>query len=249
MHRSHRFLGANQQMPELMKLEGGAEQTRLVNEWLEGRIAIPEIAHKWQPPTMPAVSLQIVAPDRARPGETVTVRTVITSHKVGHDFPTGPLDMIQSWVELVVRDTTGAIVYESGTVDANGFIKPGSFLFKSEPVDQYGNLIDRHNLWEMVGVRNRRSLFPGFSDTAEFTFACPSAAARRDASAPREFAFKAPATGTLTIAARLRYRKVDQFLLNYMRSVGFFPEFDGRELSAPITDLDTKHAELRVEGL
>ena len=43
-------------------------------------------------------------------------------------------------------------------------------MFKAEPVDQYGNLIDRHNLWEMVGVRYRRSLFPGFSDTAEYSF-------------------------------------------------------------------------------
>ena len=45
-------------------------------------------------------------------------------------------------------------------------------MFKAEPVDQYGNLIDRHNLWEMVGVRYRRSLFPGFSDTAEYAFRC-----------------------------------------------------------------------------
>ena len=51
-------------------------------------------------------------------------------------------------------------------------------MFKAEPVDQYGNLIDRHNLWEMVGVRYRRSLFPGFSDTAEYTFACPGSAGR-----------------------------------------------------------------------
>ena len=47
-------------------------------------------------------------------------------------------------------------------------------MFKAEPVDQYGNLIDRHNLWEMVGVRYRRALFPGFSDKAEFMFSCPA---------------------------------------------------------------------------
>ena len=55
-------------------------------------------------------------------------------------------------------------------------------MFKAEPVDQYGNLIDRHNLWEMVGVRYRRSLFPGFSDTAEYSFQCSGSAGRR---APR----------------------------------------------------------------
>jgi hypothetical protein len=249
-HRSHRFLGANQTIPILMNLPGGAEQSRLVGEWLKGRIAIPEIADKWRGPDTPAVSLQLVAPDAVRPGEKVTVRCVIGSQKVGHDFPTGPLDIIQSWIELVVRDDEGRVIYDTGTVDRSGFIEPGSFLFKAEPVDQYGNLIDRHNLWEMVGVRNRRSLFPGFSDTAEFSFVCPSAALRvaRGPSRPTEFSFVAPTSRRLTIDARLRYRKIDQFLLNYLRSVGFFPEFQGKPLSSPITDLDAQHAVLVVTG-
>ena len=72
---------------------------------------------------------------------------------------------------------------------------------------------------------------------------------RTEAPTTREFSFQAPEGGNLSVSARLRYRKVDQFLLNYMRSVGYFPEFRGRALSAPITDLDTRRAELRVEGL
>jgi hypothetical protein len=174
------------------------------------------------------------------------VKAVITSNKVGHDFPTGPLDMIQAWIELVARDEDGRVVFQSGTVDNRGFIEPGSFLFKAEPVDQFGNLIDRHNLWEMVGVRNRRSLFPGFSDTAAFTFACP-ASARRSAEplSPRTYTLSA-GKGRLRIDARLRYRKIDQFLLNYMRSVGFFPEFAGKALSAPITDIHQATAVVAV---
>ena len=108
---------------------------------------------------------------RAAPGEAVAVRTVITSNKVGHDFPTGPLDIIQAWVELVVKDASGRVVYASGRRDERHFIEKGTFMFKAEPVDQYGNLIDRHNLWEMVGVRYRRSLFPGYSDTVEYQVA------------------------------------------------------------------------------
>ena len=98
----------------------------------------------------------------------------MTSNKVGHDYPTGPLDMIQSWVELTVSDTAGNLLFASGKRDLRNFLRPGTFLFKAEPVDQYGNLIDRHNLWEMVGVRYRRSLFPGYSDTVEYNVMCPS---------------------------------------------------------------------------
>jgi hypothetical protein len=239
-HRSHRFLGANQFLPGLMELEGGEEQARLTHEWLQGKIAIPEISHKWAGTDVPAVSISVVAPAAVRPGEAVVIRSVITSNKVGHDFPTGPLDIIQAWVEVIVRDDAGLVVFESGTVDERGFIKPGSFLFKAEPVDQYGNLIDRHNLWEMVGVRNRRSLFPGFADTAEMTFTCPPAPRTRGSAGTRS------ARGRLHVEVRLRYRKMDQFLLNYMRSVGFFPEFDGKPLTAPITDLHQDRAVVEV---
>jgi hypothetical protein len=226
-HRSHRFLGANQLMPQLLKLEGADEHTALTHAWLQGRIAVPEIESKWARTGVPAVSIELVTPASVRSGDRLTVRCVITSNKVGHDFPTGPLDMIQSWVELIARDEAGRVVFSSGAVDGREFIAPGSFTFKAEPVDQYGNLIDRHNLWEMVGVRSRRSLFPGFSDTAEYSW-----------NATR---------GRISIEARLRYRKIDQFLLNYMRSVGFFPEFEGRHVTAPITDLHQARAVVEVE--
>jgi len=193
-HRSHRFLAANNMMPALLKLPGWEKHVALTNQWLTGKLAVPEIRRKWA--DGPVVRLRIETPDAAAPGERVPIRLVLTSNKVGHDFPTGPLDMIQSWVEIRVTDSSGKEVFVSGRRDAKNFIEPGTFLFKAEPVDQYGNLIDRHNLWEMVGVRYRRSLFPGYSDTVEYQ------AARRP--------------GRMFVTAILNYRKVDQFLLNYV---------------------------------
>ncbi len=55
---------------------------------------------------------------------------------------------------------------------------PGSSHFKAEPVDQHGNLIDRHNLWEREGVRYRRAVFPGYSDTVQYTVPCSGALAQ-----------------------------------------------------------------------
>jgi hypothetical protein len=247
-HRSHRFIGANQLMPALLKLEGAEEQLKLTHQWLKGDFAIPEIESKWHKAGVPAVSIQLLAPAQVRPRQDVKLRCVITSNKVGHDFPTGPLDIIQSWVEIVAKDSSGKVIYETGTVDDKGFIKPGSFLFKAEPVDQYGNLIDRHNLWEMVGVRNRRSLFPGFSDTADFEFLCPdlTRVKRRQVPTEENFAFSAPYQGQIHVTARLRYRKIDQFLLNFLRSVGFFPEFEGQHLTSPVTDMHHQQAVIEV---
>jgi hypothetical protein len=214
-HRSHRFLAANNFMPALLKLSGSEEHVRLTNLWLAGKIDIREIRDKWV--EGPVVSLRLEAPESVTPGERMKVRAFVTSNKVGHDYPTGPLDMIQSWIEIQVTDPSGRVIFASGRRDARNFIEPGTFLFKAEPVDQYGNLIDRHNLWEMVGVRFRRALFPGYSDTAEFQIACP--ATPSGGPMPPKQDFDLPGIGhpgTYQVAAKLRYRKIDQFLLNFV---------------------------------
>ena len=246
-HRSHRFLAANQFMPGVLKLPGADQQMALTEQWLRGGIEIPEIAAKWR--TGPAVPIEIQAPATARPGDPIVIRAVVINNKVGHDFPTGPLDIIQSWVEVVVTDQAGNLVYSSGQRDSSHFIAPGAFMFKAEPVDQNGNLIDRHNLWEMVGVRYRRSLFPGFTDQAEFTFACPGTPLTGGpATGPRErldrsLQVRVPRgqVTELQVSARVMYRKADQFLLNFL-----FGAKSG--LTAPVTEISSDHKTIRVTG-
>jgi hypothetical protein len=253
-HRSHRFLAANQFMPLALQLEGAEEHVELTERWLQGRLDIPEIAHKWR--SGPAVPLELVVPDTVEAGEEVNLQAVITNNKVGHDFPTGPLDIIQAWVEIVVTDQDGNVVFESGHRDAQHFIEPGSFIFKAEPVDQYGKLIDRHNLWEMVGVRYRRALFPGFSDRAEFAFSCPASMIApqegvgagasdpvAEAAAPLdqqvEFTVPPGRITSLHVSAKLMYRKADQFLLNFL-----FGEDSG--ITAPVTVMSADEKTIQV---
>jgi hypothetical protein len=237
-HRSHRFLAANNFVPSLMKLEGAEEQDRLTNEWLAGRYEIPEIQDKWA--EGPIVRARLDVPESVAPGEKFKVRVILTSNKVGHDFPTGPLDMIQSWIELDVRDSQGKVIFASGRRDEKNFLEAGTFLFKAEPVDQYGNLIDRHNLWEMVGVRYRRSLFPGYSDTVDYQVTCPSTSLRDAAKSPTEFEVSAGAQSEhYKVTAILHYRKIDQFLLNYVMG-------EKAGLSAPVSEITRAEAQVAV---
>jgi hypothetical protein len=193
--------------------------------------------------------MALEVPDRILPGEQLKVRVVLTANKVGHDFPTGPLDIIQSWVELKVFDPAGAEIYATGRLDERNFIEPGSFLFKAEPVDQYGNLIDRHNLWEMVGVRYRRALFPGYSDTVEYAVDCPNSVAPAAAVAERKAAwedqsFALPSQeglGQYRVEARLMYRKVDQFLINFLLG-------EDSGLTAPVIEMTTAQAMVDVRA-
>jgi hypothetical protein len=242
-HRSHRFIAANSMVPAMLELPGYEEQLRLTEEWLRGETEIPEIQDKWR--DGPVVQLALEVPERAVPGEEMSIKLVMTANKVGHDFPTGPLDIIQSWVELHVTDANGNEVFSSGVRDENHFIEPGSFLFKAEPVDQYGNLIDRHNLWEMVGVRYRRALFPGYSDAVEYLVDCPTTMARGEATdlarTGREVQeFSVPAVGeaaSYQVTAKLMYRKVDQFLINFLLG-------EDSGLTAPVVEMARVEAEI-----
>jgi hypothetical protein len=250
-HRSHRFIAANTVMPMALsnRLEGWKTQFDLTEKWLQGDLPIPEIADKWA--NGPIVQLALSTPASVAPGEDIPLRVVMASNKVGHDFPTGPLDIIQSWLDVTVTDDQGRVTYTSGKRDAKNFLQPGTFLFKAEPVDQHGNLIDRHNLWEMVGVRFRRALFPGHSDTTQYTIPCSGALAG-NTNAP---AFGKPAdsleiptpsvpspqrAGEYRIQVALQYRKVDQFLLNFL-----FGETN--RLTSPVTEIARATAVVKVQ--
>ncbi|MFQ5889199.1 MAG: multiheme c-type cytochrome [Gemmatimonadota bacterium] len=245
MHRSHRFLAANQFAPLILELPGGEEHVALTEKWLRGEIDIPEIADKWR--SGPAVPIELIVPRQVKPGQKVEIQVAITNNKVGHDFPTGPLDIIQAWVQLVVTDQQGQVIFESGSRDERQFIEPGSFIFKAEPVDQYGNLIDRHNLWEMVGVRYRRALFPGFSDRAEFAFTCPATLSVDGEGVggnptKEDFSLEVPGgsdVSELRVSAKLLYRKLDQFLIDFL-----FGADSG--LTAPVTVLSQDETTVRV---
>ena len=220
-HRSHRFIGANNLIPELLQLEGWEEHTKLTNEWLRGNFSIPEIEHKWR--KGPVVLVDIDMPDKAVPGEIIPIDVVLTSNKVGHDFPTGPLDIIQSWVELIVTDDEENIIFKSGGVDDKHFIEKGSFMFKAEPVDKYGNLVDRHNLWEMVGARFARSLFPGIPEGVSYEVQLPD----KDCE--------------INVRATLKYRKSNQFFTN--ATLGTNPE-----ITAPIIDIAHTIEKIKVDS-
>ncbi|MCP5048170.1 MAG: hypothetical protein GY940_13445, partial [bacterium] len=124
-HRSHRFLAANTLVPKLLKLEGWEEHNQLTEKWLKGTFEIPEIRNKWA--EGPTVKIAIDVPKKIKAGAKLPVKVIFTANKVGHGFPTGPMDIIQSWLELHVKDDEGNEVFHSGTRNNKNFIEPGSF--------------------------------------------------------------------------------------------------------------------------
>ena len=242
-HRSHRFLGANQFIPRHHNLPGAEEHCQLTVDWLRGEFRIPEIEDRWT--RGPVVRIDLLVPETARPGEPVRIQTVLTNNKTGHDFPTGPLDMIEAWVEVTVRDDDGNIIYASARPDERGYLVDPKIVFKGEAIDKYGKLIGKHELWRKVGSRFNRSLFPGFADTTEFVFECPALPSdpkRRLVLEDDEKTFHLSAdvkTSELRVSAILWYCKF---------SAPFLDRLFGEEagLRSDLTDMSRADAVIRV---
>ena len=220
-HRNHWFAAANQWMPDVIHSPDAAEQTERATQWLEGKTYVPEIASVW--PAGPVLPLKIIPPQGVRPGEQVEFRAVITNNKAGHSFPTGPLDLIRAWVEVQVTDKKGRVVFHSGELLPNDHLEPGTFVLKGEGVNAEGQEIVRHDLWHYVGAKWKRAIFPGYSDTYEYHFLVP-----RNVQNP------------LTIAARLRYRKANQYFMDFA--------FPGKHFETPITDLSADRVNVPLAG-
>ncbi len=233
-HRSHRFQAANQFMPTLLDLEGGEKQVAAVEDWLKGDYKIPEISDKWT--EGPVAPVEILSSDTVRAGEEVDIRVRVTNNKAGHNFPTGPLDAIQAWIRITAVTTAGDTLLNRGQLTNDHFLEEGGTLvFKAEPVDQTGNLVDFHNLWEMVGTRYARSIFPGFSDQATYQLEVPNDVFR---SAARNGS--GDDYSDLRIQADLEYRKFNQSIFNELAPLMNELAEDSLEAeTAPVTTLSS----------
>lgn len=244
MHRSHRFLGANQFIPRYHGLEGAEEHSELIVKWLRGEYDIPEIADRWT--TGPVIRMEIVAPEAARPGQQIEIQTLLTNNKAGHDFPTGPLDMIEGWVELTVTDEAGHIVYASARPDERGYLIDPKIVFTAELINRSGELIGEHDLWNLVGARFKRALFPGFTDTTTFSFECPG-----DPKDPAKQAVLAPqVTDSVDVPSTLEggSLKVTAILWYCKFSAPFLDRLFGEEagLRSEVTDISRAEAVIKV---
>ncbi len=89
-------------------------------------------------------------------------------------------------------------------------------------------------------------MFPGFSDKAEFAFPCPTSMTvnKFKPSEKEEFQFKVPdkPITELHVEAKLMYRKIDQFLLNFLLG-----EESG--ITAPITVISEDRKTIKVETM
>lgn len=212
-HRHHGFIATNAFMAEALALPGWQRHVELTEEWMRGDTVLPELEGRW--PAGPVAGLQLEAPERAVVGgQAVAIRAIVVNRKAGHNFVTGPLDFVRSWIYLVVRDAGGTILAEHGGIDpqsqdildqagrlhALGNARDdGTLVLEAMPMDEHGTTLRRHELWRAAGGHGKRVIFAGASDAQTYRLIVP------------------PGTlGPLTVAAELRYRRYRQEFLELM---------------------------------
>lgn len=75
-----------------------------------------------------AAQLAVSAPSTGTTGETIPIMVHVTNSGTGHNLPSGFSQERQIWVELIVSDNDGTVVYESGTLVDTAHPETGELL-------------------------------------------------------------------------------------------------------------------------
>ncbi len=215
--RSHRFIAANTAIPWL---DGDMEQFELTKDWLKGRkilITIFEPRDKNASKNMAFVDNDIYRLSEPAPyvtmGQEVDLKVMLTNAGAGHGFPNGPLDIYESWLEVKVVDGQNSVIFWSGKVSEDDYVeKENTRFFFTLGVDRKGRLVDKHNLWHMIGNAYKKKIMPGSTDLSSYKFVVP-------------YWVK----GDITVMARLRYRRFNKWFTDWV--------FANKDVRLPIIDM------------
>ncbi len=215
--RSHRFIAANTAIPWL---DGDVEQFELTRDWLKGRkllMTIFEPRDKNASRNMAFVDNEIYRLSEPAPyvtmGQEVDLKVMLTNAGAGHGFPNGPLDIYESWLEVKVVDGQNSVIFWSGKVADDDYVeKENTRFFFTLGVDRKGRLVDKHNLWHMIGSAYKKKIMPGSTDLSSYKFVVP-------------YWVK----GDITVMARVRYRRFNKWFTDWV--------FEHRDIRLPIIDM------------
>ena len=168
----------------------------------------------------PIVDMQVrVAPvldGQGRLGIDVTTRNA----RVGHNFPSGPIDVQEVWLQAELRDKDGAVVDQIGALDAAHYVDPNAPILGSRKVeDAQGKQLIHHEFWKVAKVVGRRVLAPFASVQDHLDLRVPSSA-----------------QGPFTLTTRWNFRRTNQHIADWV--------WEGKGVTMPVTVLD--HAEHAV---
>jgi len=136
-------------------------------------------------------------PFTLKPADMVEADVVIQNKNIGHSLVPEVRDLYEPWVEFTVKDSSGAVVYQSGFLKPDGSLDERAHSFTNRPVDITGGFVDNHKVFTIHSVAYDNTIQPGRSTLVRYEFQVPT-----------------NASGPLTVTARVNYRHLRQSYLN-----------------------------------
>jgi Flp pilus assembly protein TadD len=113
------------------------------------------------------LQLDIFAPSPPA-GQPVRLDIVVHNSSIGHDFPSGYTDIKDIWLEVLVKESTGRVLFESRGEKGEPTHRWGHI-----GLDRSGGRILRNNRSDEITSLQHRTIKAGESDIARYTFSLP----------------------------------------------------------------------------
>ncbi len=193
----HQFPAANTAIPHLLKMPPKVNAAH--RKFLEGVMRLDIFGIK----KGGRIDGELTAPLRPEvpalePGATYLVEVIIRTMKMGHIFTQGTADSNEIWMDIDLRSGEKQLG-RSGGRRSDGGVDPWSHFVNAYVLDRKGNRIDRRNAQDIFVPLYSHQIPPGAADVIHYTFKVPE-----------------DASGTVTLDARLQYRKFDTIYMQYI---------------------------------
>jgi len=221
MVSSHRFYGPNTAMSWL---RGDFEHLERIRKFREGNLIVDVFAVQHGDGKLDR------GLDPARPvlqaGDEVIFEVVVRNKGVGHTFPGGTNDSNEGWIDFIVTDDEGAVIFRSGTLGADRRVDPKAHFYRTVMVRHDGTWATRRQAQTFHVAAFNRVIGPGTADVARYAVRVPERLAGK----------------RLHVKASLRWRKFSRDFHEFVFSrpgvvVPKLPHLEGKQV--PDLPIDT----------
>ncbi|NLH50703.1 MAG: hypothetical protein GX444_19175 [Myxococcales bacterium] len=170
----------------------------------------------------PIIDLAVDIPANTEADGALQIKTKTTNVRVGHNFPSGPIDVQEIWLEAVLQDATGNEVYHLGGLDPYRFVDPTAPILGSRGIiDAEGKPLLKHEFWRAAKTIDKRVLEPFGSTEDRLTLPLAGLPA-----------------GKYTLKVQWNFRRMNQRIVNWV-----WPK---KNKTMPIVILDYSRYELTI---
>jgi Cytochrome c554 and c-prime len=106
----------------------------------------------------PKMAVTIRTPERTQAGSTTKVAVTVWNQTSAHVMPSGPLDLNQYWLHVVVRGASGETLFETGAIMPDNYLQEGAVVFGGVPMDAEGKPVEKHRFWTIHSLADKRMI-------------------------------------------------------------------------------------------